>query len=133
MIRVPTQNYVVQPTAQNKLMDPLLDMQTGSSTDVTYGEFAKSYPNVNDIGIATIKTASADLLAQVVISQTPIAEIDWERAFVFCAFGALYLGAFQYWYQVNIFKRLFDVDKFTSQPWKDKLEDTEGARKLLWI
>jgi hypothetical protein len=101
-----------------------------TATPWSYGEFAKAYPNVNNIGIATIKTASADLLAQVVIAQTPISEIDWQRAFLFCAFGALYLGAFQYWYQVNIFKKLFDVDKFTSQPWGDKLKDRDGLISL---
>ena len=101
-----------------------------AATTWSYGEFAKAYPNVNNIGIATIKTASADLLAQVVIAQTPISDIDWQRAFLFCAFGALYLGAFQYWYQVNIFKKLFDVDKFTSQPWGDKLKDKHGLISL---
>ena len=39
-------------------------------------------------------------------------------------------GAFQYWYQVNIFKKLFDVDKFTSQSWSDKLKDKEGLKSL---
>ena len=106
-----------------------LDKSAGSFT-WSYGEFAKTYPNVNNIGIATIKTASADLLAQVVIAQTPVSDIDWQRAFLFCAFGALYLGAFQYWYQVNIFKKLFDVDKFTSQPWEDKLRDKDGLISL---
>lgn len=121
---------------QTKLMDPLLDMQTTDDEDTTtssswsYGEFAKTYPNVNNIGIATIKTASADLLAQVAIAHTPVSDIDWQRAFLFGAFGATYLGAFQYWYQVNIFKKLFDVDKFTSQPWGDKLKDTEGLKSL---
>jgi len=123
----------------NKLMDPLLDLQsTDDSTPEedllakswSYGKFARENPNMNNIGIATIKTASADLLAQVVIAHTPIAEIDWERAFLFCAFGAIYLGAFQYWYQVNVFKKLFDVDKFTSQPWSEKLKDTEGLKSL---
>ncbi|KAL7537720.1 hypothetical protein ACHAXR_011030 [Thalassiosira sp. AJA248-18] len=120
-----------------KLMDPLLDLGTAdSSTEIatadgwSYGEFAKIYPNVNNIGIATIKTASADLLAQVAIAHTPVSDIDWERALLFCAFGATYLGAFQYWYQVNVFKKLFDVDKFTSQPWGDKLKDTEGLKSL---
>lgn len=126
--------------AQTKLMDPLLDLQLEATTDSltevattpgwTYGEFAKTYPNVNNIGIATIKTASADLLAQVAIAHTPVSEIDWQRALLFCAFGATYLGAFQYWYQVNIFKKMFDVDKFTSQPWGDKLKDTEGLKSL---
>lgn len=121
---------------------PSIEFNPEGSTDVdawppaqqranwSYGEFAKTYPNVNNIGIATIKTASADLLAQIVIAQTPISDIDWQRAFLFCAFGALYLGAFQYWYQVNIFKKLFDVDKFTSQPWADKLKDKDGLVSL---
>lgn len=83
------------------LMDPMADMNsseevyTSDSTVVsswTYADFAKNYPNVNNIGIATIKTASADLLAQVAIAHTPITDIDWERAFLFCAFGAIYLG-----------------------------------------
>jgi hypothetical protein len=101
-----------------------------SQSSWSYGEFAKAYPNVNNMSIATIKTASADLLAQVVIAQTPVSEIDWQRAFLFCAFGALYLGAFQYWYQVNVFKKLFDVDKFTSQPWSDKIKDKDGLISL---
>eukprot|EP00581_Thalassiosira_minuscula_P009538 CAMPEP_0183709414 /NCGR_PEP_ID=MMETSP0737-20130205/5469_1 /TAXON_ID=385413 /ORGANISM="Thalassiosira miniscula, Strain CCMP1093" /LENGTH=233 /DNA_ID=CAMNT_0025937511 /DNA_START=186 /DNA_END=882 /DNA_ORIENTATION=+ len=131
------QQQTKETKAQTKLMDPLLDLEseTASSeiaetTGWSYGEFAKAYPNVNNIGIATIKTASADLLAQVAIAHTPVSEIDWQRALLFCAFGATYLGAFQYWYQVNIFKKLFDVDKFTSQPWGDKLKDTEGLKSL---
>ena len=107
-----------------------LTEQQQSNTGWSYGEFARQYPNVNNIGIATIKTASADLLAQVAIAHTPVSDIDWQRAFLFCAFGATYLGAFQYWYQVNIFKKIFDVDKFTSQPWGDKLKDTEGLKSL---
>lgn len=117
-------------------MDPLSDMQTleedttTASTGWSYGEFAKTYPNVNNIGIATVKTATADLIAQTLIAQTPVSEVDWQRVFLFCLFGATYLGAFQYWYQVNIFTKLFDVDKFTSQPWGDKLKDAEGLKSL---
>jgi len=124
------------PTSRSTTPDQVLSTaltdqtQKSSSSSWSYGEFAKQYPNVNNIGIATIKTASADLLAQVVIAQTPVSEIDWQRAFLFCAFGATYLGAFQYWYQVNIFKKLFDVDKFTSQPWAEKAKDTEGLKSL---
>jgi hypothetical protein len=103
------------------------DEQTAS---FSYGEFAKQYPFVNNVGIASTKTAAADLIAQVVIAQTPIANIDWDRTLLFCAFGAIYLGGFQYLYQVNVFKKLFDVDKFTSQPWADKLKDEEGLKAL---
>lgn len=127
-------------TAPVKLMDPLLDLRSEGSNDPSadktadgvwsYGTFARAHPNANNIGIATVKTASADLLAQVAIAHTPVSDIDWERALLFCAFGATYLGAFQYWYQVNIFTKLFDVDKFTSQPLEDKLRDTEGLKSL---
>ncbi len=96
----------------------------------SYGQFAKENPFVNNIGIATTKTAAADLIAQTVIGHTPIAEIDVERSLLFCAFGAIYLGGFQYLYQVNIFKKLFDVDAFTSQPLEDKLKDKEGLKAL---
>jgi len=95
-----------------------------------YAAFAQNYPFANNIAIATCKTAAADLLAQVVIAQTPIDAIDWQRSLLFCAFGAIYLGGFQYLYQVQIFKRLFDVDSFTSQPWADKLRDGPGLRAL---
>jgi len=64
------------------------------------------------------------------IPGTPIGEIDLQRSLLFCAFGALYLGGFQYAYQVNVFKKLFDVDSFTSQPWADKLKDGPGLRAL---
>ena len=101
-----------------------------TSWSYKYKEFAKTYPNVNNIAIATIKTGSADLLAQVVIGHTPIAEVDWDRSLLFCTFGALYSGGFQYWYQVNIFKKLFDVEKFTSLSWEDKAKDTDGLKSL---
>jgi len=103
---------------------------TTSVSSFSYVTFAQDYPFVNNVMIATLKTAAADLLAQTVIAQTPIDAIDWQRSFLFCAFGALYLGGFQYLYQVNIFKRMFDVDSFTSQPWADKVRDGPGLRAL---
>lgn len=87
-------------------------------------------PFANNIAIATTKTGLADLIAQVVIAQTPVAEIDYERSLLFCGFGAIYLGGFQFLYQVNIFKKLFDVDAFTSQPWEDKFKDEDGLKSL---
>lgn len=105
-----------------------LDETEGAS--FSYADFAKSQPFANNIIIATAKTAAADLLAQTVIGQTPIEALDWDRFLLFAAFGALYLGGFQYLYQVNIFKRLFDVDSFTSQPWSDKLRDGPGLQAL---
>jgi hypothetical protein len=106
---------------------PIEDIQ-GSS--FSYVSFARNYPFANNIMIATTKTAAADLLAQTVIAQIPLNEIDLQRSLLFCLFGALYLGAFQYLYQVQIFKKLFDVDKFTSQTWEEKLRDGPGLQAL---
>ena len=99
-------------------IDPLLDMDVPKdmspetlSLTLSYIPFAKAYPNVNNIGVTTLKTASADLLAQAVFAHVPVSEIDWERTVAFGIFGAMYSGVFQYWYQVNIFKKLFNVDE----------------------
>ena len=106
------------------------EVETETSPTNPYITFAQSYPFANNLLIATLKTTAADILAQTVISQTPLDEIDWQRSFVFCIFGCIYLGAFQYLYQVQIFKRLFDVDKFTTQTWSEKTRDGPGLRAL---
>merc|ERR1719221_83752 len=50
---------------------------------------------------------------------------------VFNLFGLIYLGGFQYFYPVNVFKRLFPgVDAFTSQTWAAKLTDVPGLLAL---
>ena len=100
------------------------------SSTFSYVDFAQNYPFVNNIMIATTKTAAADLLAQTVIGGTPLTEIDLQRSLLFCLFGAVYLGGFQYLYQVQIFKKLFDVDKFTSQTLEEKLQDVPGLKAL---
>mmetsp|Transcript_42300 Transcript_42300/g.92706 ORF Transcript_42300/g.92706 Transcript_42300/m.92706 type:complete len:269 (+) Transcript_42300:144-950(+) len=106
------------------------DVSSGISS-FSYASFAKTYPNANNVLIATLKTAAADLLAQTVIGGASLGEVDWQRSFLFCVFGALYLGIFQYWYQVNVFKKVFtNVESFTTQPWKDKLTDGPGLTSL---
>ena len=72
------------------------------NSSFSYIEFAKTYPFATNIMIAATKTAFADLLAQTVIAGAPIAEIDLQRSLLFCLFGAAYLGAFQYLYQVQV-------------------------------
>ena len=61
-----------------------------------------------------------------------MSEVDWKRNAVFCLFGGAYLGLFQYWYQINIFKRLFpaSVERFTALPIKEKLTDVPGLKAL---
>ena len=102
-------------------------LQTASNA---YVQFAKENPFLNNMAIACTKTAAADILAQTVIGGTPLMDLDLQRTLLFFMFGGAYCGAFQWLYQVQIFKRLFDVDKFTEQCWADKLRDTEGLQAL---
>lgn len=105
-------------------------MENSRLSSFDYGSFAKERPFWNNMMIATIKTGFADFIAQTVIGGTPLDSVDWERSLLFCLFGGIYLGAFQYLYQVNIFRRMFDVDKFTSQSWSEKVRDIPGLKAL---
>ena len=53
--------------------------EAGEANRFSYADFAKSQPFANNILIATAKTAAADLLAQTVISGTPVDALDWDR------------------------------------------------------
>ena len=117
-----------EPTVVGRVVPTKADVV--ASEGFSYVDFAQQYPFANNVAIATAKTAAADLLAQTVIAGTPLDAVDWQRSLLFMGFGACYLGAFQYLYQVQIFKRLFDVDAFTSQPWAEKLTDGPGLRAL---
>ena len=115
------------PTGQGQVVPP----EDATDEPTGYVAFAQNYPFANNIMIATAKTAAADLLAQTVIAGTPLDAVDWQRSLLFCLFGATYLGGFQYWYQVNIFKRIFTAtERFTSQSMEKKLKDTEGLVQL---
>ena len=114
------------------MLEPIDDslsyvLQTSSNA---YMQFAKDNPFWNSIAIASVKTAAADLLAQTVIGGTALGDVDLQRSLLFFLFGGMYSGAFQYIYQVQIFKQLFDVDKFTQQTWGEKLRDVPGLKSL---
>lgn len=127
---VPTQQELDLCNIEGSFCDPADADATSPADDFSYAAFAQNYPFANNVAIATLKTAAADLIAQAVIAQVPLGELDYSRLLLFASFGAIYLGGFQYLYQVNIFKRLFDVDSFTSQPWADKFKDGPGLRAL---
>ena len=121
----------LQNLNQKDAKEMVVDSETNESSSNAYVQFAKENPFLNNIMIATAKTAGADFLAQTALVGTSgDFSFDVQRSLLFALFGASYLGAFQYLYQVNVFKRLFDVDKFTSQPWGDKLKDVPGLKAL---
>jgi len=105
-----------------------IDLGGGKKASGGYGQWAKDNAAANGIIIGAFKTAAADLMAQVSDSES---DFDLKRNLLFFAFGGAYLGAFQYWYQVNIFKRIFTAtERFTSQSMEKKLKDTEGLVQL---
>ena len=107
-----------------------LESDTTLPSSFSYGDFAKQYPFINNVAIATTKTGAADFIAQTVIGQTPIMDLDVQRSILFMLFGAVYSGGFQWLYQVQVFKKLFDIDKFTNLSLEEKLEDKEGLKAL---
>lgn len=107
-----------------------LSLEKEQESSFDYASFAKDFPLFNNMAIASCKAAIADLFAQTIIAQYGLEGVDWQRTFLFCLFGAFYQGGFQYLYQVNVFSKLFDVEKFTSQSWIEKLRDGPGLRSL---
>mmetsp|Transcript_10115 Transcript_10115/g.22754 ORF Transcript_10115/g.22754 Transcript_10115/m.22754 type:complete len:262 (+) Transcript_10115:76-861(+) len=116
-----------QSTAAASMEAPAAEATKGFS----YIAFAKAYPFTNNVIIATLKTSAADLVAQTVIEKKSLKEVDWQRNSVFCLFGACYLGGFQYFYQITVFKRLFPgMERFTNQTVMEKIKDVPGIAAL---
>jgi len=84
--------------------------------------------------IATLKTMTADLLAQTKLEGKSLDEVDRRRTAVFMTFGCIYLGGVQYVMYKKVFPKLFDarcVGKFCNQPLREKLRNKEGIKALL--
>jgi hypothetical protein len=90
----------------------------------------KAHPVIFGVGVATTKTAAADLLVQKYIEKKE--KLDWKRTGMFTCFGFAYLGCFQYWMYVNLFKRWFpNMATFANQTFKEKLRNRGGQKDLL--
>ena len=83
--------------------------------------FPKAQPFVFNLGVAAAKTSAADLLTQTVVEKKSFPNgIDWKRNASFTVFGFAYLGGFQYWLQVNMFRKMFvGMDKVAEMPLSD--------------
>ncbi len=100
--------------------------ETGTSSNGIMA-FAKENPFVFQLGVATVKTSAADLLAQVVGEQKSLGQVDWKRNGIFVVFGFAYLGGFQYWLMVNKYRQWFPtMDRFAKLPFAEKMKDTAG-------
>ena len=80
--------------------------------------FPKAQPFVFNLGVAAAKTSAADLLTQTVVEKKSFPNgIDWKRNASFTVFGFAYLGGFQYWLQVNMFRKMFvGMDRVAEMP-----------------
>ncbi|KAG7356135.1 Mpv17 / PMP22 family protein [Nitzschia inconspicua] len=89
--------------------------------------WAKENPFLFQLGVATVKTSAADLVAQMVAERKSLEEVDWKRNAIFVVFGFAYLGGFQYWLMVTKYRQWFPtMDRFAKLPFADKLKDTAG-------
>ena len=87
--------------------------------------FPKAQPFVFNLGVAAAKTSAADMMTQTVVEKKSFPNgIDWKRNASFTVFGFAYLGGFQYWLQVNMFRKMFvGMDKVAEMPLSKKLVD----------
>jgi len=91
--------------------------------------FPRRHPYAFNIGLATVKTSCCDILVQKYIEKRD--EIDWKRNAVFVAFGCAYLGVFQWFIYVTLFKKWFpQTVKFANQPWREKIKNKAGMKDL---
>jgi len=94
-------------------------------------QMAKKFPFAVGVVIACVKTGVCDYLVQVTLQGKRHDEVDWSRIRVFLGFGAVYLGACQWFIYVALFGRLFPgMTRFADQPWREKLKNYQGMRAL---
>jgi len=98
-------------------------------------------PLVTAVGLTSLKTAAADLFAQTISRELVVGKdgeasyfekIDLQRVSVFFLYGALYLGAFQYFLFTSVYPRLFPLaQKFAQKPLRMKLKDPIGGFSVI--
>jgi len=122
-----TVNTVTATTAESAAFSGASTAGPGPGLIAAALAFPKTHPFATNIMVATVKTSCADLIAQCVVERKRLEEVDWKRNMVFVLFGAGYLGGFQWWLQVTMFRRWFPtMDKFANQSFAAKLRDIPG-------
>jgi len=94
-------------------------------------DFGRRNPYLFGVGVSSLKTCSADLVAQKVVERRE--HVDWRRNLVFFCWGTFYLGCFQYFLYVRVFARyLFpSAGSFAAKPLREKLRDTAGQKAVV--
>lgn len=94
-------------------------------------------PFVTAVGLTSMKTAAADLFVQTIkIKSRGLEEeeegmegqIDLQRVAVFGLYGALYMGAFQFFLFTRVYPKLFPLaQRFAQKSFGAKLKDPVGG------
>jgi hypothetical protein len=80
---------------------------SSSSSPSSSSSWIKENQFTFQLGVATVKTSAADLLAQIVAEKKSLSEVDLKRNLIFVVFGFAYLGCFQYWLMITKFRVWF--------------------------
>ena len=82
--------------------------------------------------VTSVKTAAADLLTQKAALRRPWREVDVRRMGVFAMYGALYLGAVQYFLFMHAYPAILPrANHFAALPFSAKLRDGRGLASVL--
>lgn len=102
-----------------------IDQSTNATTKGA--SFIEKHPFAFQLGVATSKTAAADLMTQTVAEGKSLDEVDWKRNGIFVVFGFCYLGGFQWWLMVHKYRQWFPtMDRFAKMPFSQKIHDKAG-------
>jgi len=77
--------------------------------------------------VAGSKAALADILVQTRIENSP--SIDWRRVKIFCTFGAIFCGMWQYFLYNKMFPLIVPgIDHFLALPIRARFRDVQGLK-----
>ena len=88
------------------------------------------HPLALAVGVATVKTAAADILIQTQVEKCE--KLDMQRVALFTAFGSCYFGGFQYFLYVKCFSRWFDAARLSKMS-LTQIFAAGGATRNNWL
>lgn len=90
----------------------------------------RQHPFKFGVTIATVKTASADVVTQKYVEDRPT--LDYQRLAVFTTFGFAVFGCWQQLLYCSFLPKLFpSVHRFTELPLRQKLLDFQGLQHVI--
>ena len=103
---------------------------TSGAESISRAPWYERHPVLVAVGVATVKTASADIVIQTQVEQCET--IDWHRVGLFTAFGACFFGAWQYFLYVKCFSWWFDAARLSKLSIRQIFAEG-GAARSNWL